>query len=331
MNCYLQNANPGTPYRWSFSQLNKVNSLLLLAFLFSFSAFSQKTVTGRVTSSDSSIASVTVEVKNSKLGTQTDANGQYSISAPANGILIFSHVGFESQEIAVKDRSKINIQLIREASQMADVIVVGYGTQKKADVTGAITTISPDKFKSIPSTDVVQALAGKVAGLNITQNNAIPGVTPSVMIRGQNSISANTSPLIVLDGVPYSGNVNSINPNDIAGISVLKGPSATAIYGTRGSNGVILVTTKKGKKGKASISYSGYAGTGTYSHELKPSTPQEYLQKYKWYQLETNVPQNQLSPVPNAPGGNEYLNYQAGKTVNWLNEVSQPAYITDNN
>ena len=330
MKSYILKGDPSSPHHL-FSHAKKVLSLFLLAFLLSFSAFSQKTITGRVTSGDSAVVSVTVQVKNSKLGTETDANGQYSISAPANATLIFTHVGYESREIAVKDQSRLNVQLIREASQMADVIVVGYGTQKKSDVTGAITTISPDKFKSIPSTDVVQALAGKVAGLNITQNNAIPGVTPSVLIRGQNSISANTSPLIVLDGVPYSGDANSINPNDIAGISVLKGPSATAIYGTRGSNGVILVTTKKGKKGKASISYNGYGGTGTYSHELKPSSPQEYLQKYKWYQLETNVPQDQLSPVPNAPGGNEYLNYQAGKTVDWLKEVSQPAYITDNN
>jgi len=279
------------------------------------------------------LQNVSVLISGTKTGTTTDKDGRFTLTVSNNKniVLEISSVGYRTKNVNVGGQTDINIILELEVTGLSDVVVVGYGTQKKADVTGAITTISPDEFKSIPSTDVAQALEGKVAGLNITQSNAIPGVSPSILIRGQNSISANTSPLVVLDGVPYSGDVNNINPNDIAVISVLKGPSATAIYGTRGSNGVILVTTKKGKRGKASISYNGYAGTGTYSHELKPSSPQQYLQKYKWYQLETNVPQNQLSPVPNAPGGNEYLNYEAGKTVNWLKEVSQPAYITDNN
>ena len=129
----------------------------------------------------------------------------------------------------------------------------------------------------------------------------------------------------------FSGGLNDINQNDVAEISVLKGPSATAIYGTRGSNGVILITTKKGKTGKTHISYNGYVGTGNFSHKLTPASPQAYLEKYKWYQLETNVPQNQLTPVPNSPGGYEYQNYQAGKTVDWLNEVTQQGYSTDNN
>lgn len=292
----------------------------------------QVSVTGTVTdTAGNPLVGVSIKVKGTNLGTVTSTNGRFTIEVPDNAVLEFSYIGYQMQDVPVTGQATMNIVLKASVSSLNQLVVVGYGTQKRSDVTGAITTISPDQFKSIPATDVAQALAGKVAGLNITQNNAIPGVSPSILIRGQNSISANTSPLIVLDGVPYSGDLNSVNQNDIAGISVLKGPSATAIYGTRGSNGVILITTKQGEKGKARISYNGYVGTGSFSHELRPSSPQQYLEKWKWYQLETNVPANQLNPVPNSPGGNEYKNYQAGKTVDWLDAVKQQAYISDNN
>ncbi len=306
------------------------NNMVVISSLKSINE--QITVSGSVTdSAGAPLVGVTIKVKGENKGVVTDAGGRFTLVVPDNAVLQISYIGYESEEVAVKGKSILHIILRPSVSTLNQLVVVGYGTQKRADVTDAITTISPQEFKSIPSTDVAQALAGKVAGLNITQNNAIPGVSPSILIRGQNSISANTSPLIVLDGVPYSGDINSINPNDIANISVLKGPSATAIYGTRGSNGVILITTKTGTKGKPRISYSGYYGTGTYAHELKPSSPGQYLDKWKWYQLETNVPQNQLTPVPNSPGGNEYLNYKAGKTVDWLKAVSQQPYITDHN
>lgn len=289
-------------------------------------------VTGMVTDSlGNPLLGVSVKVKGTNRGTVTDTHGRFTLEVPDDAVLELSYIGYEVAEVPVSGRSSLDITMKSSISSLNQLVVVGYGTQKRSDVTGAITTITPDQFKSIPSTDVAQALAGKVAGLNITQNNAIPGTTPTILIRGQNSISASTSPLLVVDGVPYSGGLNNINQNDIEGISILKGPSATAIYGTRGSNGVILITTKKGKKGKARISYNGYVGTGSFSHELKPASPAQYLEKYKWYQLETNVPQDQLSPVPNAPGGDEYKNYQAGKTVNWLKAVKQQAYITDNN
>ena len=289
-------------------------------------------ITGVVTDTlGNPLVGVSVKVKGANLGTVTDAKGGFTMDVPENTILELSYIGYEVAEVPVNGQTSLRIRMKSSISSLNQLVVVGYGTQKRSDVTGAITTVTPDEFKSIPSTDVAQALAGKVAGLNITQNNAIPGVSPTILVRGQNSISASTSPLIVVDGVPYSGGLNNINQNDIEGISILKGPSATAIYGTRGSNGVILITTKKGKKGKAMISYNGYIGTGSFSHELTPSTPAQYLEKYKWYQLETNVPEDQLSPVPNAPGGDEYKNYQAGKTVNWLKEVKQQAYITDNN
>lgn len=289
-------------------------------------------VTGTVTDSlGNPLVGVSVKIRGSNRGTATDVHGRFSLDVPQDGVLELSYIGYETREVPVGGQTNLLIRLSGSISALSQLVVVGYGTQKRSDVTDAITTITPDEFKSVPATDVAQALAGKVAGLNITQNNAIPGVSPAILIRGQNSISASTSPLIVLDGVPYSGDLNSINQHDIDGMSILKGPSATAIYGTRGSNGVILITTKKGEKGKARITYNGYVGTGSFSHELTPASPAQYLEKYKWYQLETNVPQDQLSPVPNSPGGDEYKNYQAGKTVNWLDAVKQQAYITDHN
>jgi TonB-linked SusC/RagA family outer membrane protein len=292
----------------------------------------QITVSGTVTDTTGApLIGVTIKVKGENKGVVTDGGGKFTIVVPENAILEVSYIGYQTMDVPVNDRSEVAIVMKSSISSLSQLVVVGYGTQKRADVTGSIAVISPEQFKSIPVTDVSQALEGKVAGLNITQGSGIPGVSPSILIRGQNSISANTSPLIVLDGVPYSGGLNSINQNDIASISVLKGPSATAIYGTRGSNGVILVTTKKGEKGKARISYNGYVGTGGFAHTLEPASPQQYLDKWKWYQLETNVPQDQLTPVPNSPGGNEYLNYKAGKTVNWLKEIEQPANVTDNN
>lgn len=292
----------------------------------------QITISGTVTDSTGApLFGVTIKVKGENKGVLTDENGRFTIVVPEDAVLEVSYIGYQTEEVAVNGRTEISVVLKSSISSLNQLVIVGYGTQKRSDVTGAITTISPDQFKSIPATDVAQALAGKVAGLNITQSDAIPGVSPSIMIRGRNSISASTSPLIVLDGVPFSGGLNNINQNDIASISVLKGPSATAIYGTRGSNGVILITTKQGRNGRPQISYNGYVGTSSFSNELTPATPQQYLEKWKWYQLETNVPENELTPVPNSPGGNEYLNYKEGKTVNWLEEIKQPAYITDNN
>ncbi len=294
----------------------------------------QFAVSGKVTDATSgeALPGVNVLVKGTSNGTATDANGQYQLDISSGAdTLVFSYIGYQSQTVPVNDRHEINAALQIQAVQGQEMVVVGYGEQKQADITGSITSITTDQIKQVPVTDVGQALEGKVAGLNITQGRAMPGTSPSIMVRGQNSISASNNPLIVVDGTPFSGGLNDINQSDISNISVLKGPSATAIYGTRGSNGVILITTKKGKKGKPQITYNGYVGTGGYAHKLTPGSPQQYLEKWKWYQLESGIPQDQLTPVPNSPGGNEYINYKAGKTVNWLSEISQPAYSTDNN
>ena len=329
MKTYLLKENCRSPHHLLFSPVKKLLAIFLLAGVFSFSAHAQKTITGRVSSGDTALTAVTVELKNSNSGTETDANGHYTISAPANGTLIFSHVGYESQEIPIRDRSTIDVQLKSEASQMNEVVVVGYGTQKKADVTGSIATVPKTRLSELPVTNVLQAVEGAVAGVTVTNTSSVPGSTPAVLIRGRNSLTANSGPYIVVDGIPLSktgGSINDINPNDIASVDILKDASAVAIYGVNGANGVILITTKRGTTGKPVIRYNGYAGTEKLSHILEPRNAQQYVEKYAEYLKQTNQPQT--SPVPNAA---ELVNYNAGKTTDWIKETTQTGIMQDHN
>lgn len=168
-------------------------------------------------------------------------------------------------------------------TQLNDIVVVGYGTQKRSDITGSVASVPKERLTQLPNTNAFQAIEGSVAGVNITQSSSAPGGTVNALIRGVNSISASTGPFIVVDGIPFSttgGTINDINPSDIASIEILKDASAVAIYGTRGANGVILITTKHGKTGKATITYDGYGGVESFAHKVEPMSPEAYLQKY---------------------------------------------------
>ncbi|MER3375153.1 MAG: TonB-dependent receptor [Allomuricauda sp.] len=219
-------------------------------FLFSsLSAFSQSIeVTGTVVDeNDSPIPGATVlSVENSTVGTSTDFDGNYSLSVPGNSSIQFSYLGYESQIIQVRNRTEINLKLQPSTSQLDEIVVIGYGTTTKKDLTGAVSTISAEEITQPPVSGLEQAIQGRVAGLTVVQNGA-PGGTPAVRIRGVGTIG-NNNPLYVIDGVQTSGGLNSINPGDIESISVLKDASAVAIYGTRAANGVVIVTTKRGKR-----------------------------------------------------------------------------------
>jgi TonB-dependent SusC/RagA subfamily outer membrane receptor len=178
----------------------------------------------------------------------------------------------------------------------------------------------------IPVTNVLHALEGSVAGVSITQTSSVPGSTPSTTIRGVNSINASTNPFIVLDGMPFSGSMNDINSNDIASIEILKDASAIAIYGTRGANGVILITTKRGGTGKPTIRYNGYTGLENLAHILQPMSGPDYVTKYATYLKQMGL--TQTSPVPNLY---EVANYNAGKTTDWIKEATQQGTIQDHN
>ena len=302
----------------------------LLGFIaLGFGARAQTVVKGRVTSGDSAVTNVTVTVKGTTRATQTDQNGQFSMEAAGDATLVFTRVGFAAQELPLGNRKYLDVHLVVSSKEMDEVIVVGYGTQKKADVTGSVASVPKSRLSELPVTNVLQAVEGSVAGVSVTNTSAVPGATPTVLIRGQNSITANSGPLIVVDGIPLSksgGSVNDINPNDIASMEILKDASAVAIYGTNGSNGVILITTKRGVTGKPVIRYSGYEGYENLAHILKPRDAKSYVQKYADYLQQTG--QTQTSPVPNA---SELVNYNAGKTTDWVKQTTQQGIIGDHN
>lgn len=213
-------------------------------------------VTGKVIdSTGGSLPGVSVVVKGTTNGTITNADGVYSLSnVPANSTIVFSFVGMKMEEIPVGNKTVINLTMVEESIGIEEVVAVGYGTMKKSDVTGALTTVSEKTIKEKPVQNAIQAMQGKAAGVDIV-SNVRPGEVSSINIRGTRSINGSNSPLFVVDGIIMMGSINDINPNDIASIEILKDASATAIYGSRGANGVVLVTTKSGKKGKISVNY----------------------------------------------------------------------------
>lgn len=252
-------------------------TILLLSICFAASA--QQTISGRVTSGDSAVANATVRVKNATAAAQTDNNGTFSITATNGATLIISHVSFVAQEVKVTGNT-INIQLQTSAAQsMKEVVVVGYGSQRKSDVTGAVASVDRKRLENLPNTNFAQALQASVPGLSIDQNaGGAEGNNNTIRIRGRNSITAGTSPLIILDGVPYSGSISDINPPDIESITVLKDASSAAIYGSRGANGVIILTTKKGSRGEPVISYDGFYGVQNISNLPRALSAEDFYQ-----------------------------------------------------
>ncbi|HKJ43708.1 MAG TPA: TonB-dependent receptor [Sunxiuqinia sp.] len=291
--------------------------------------YQNQTISGTVTDSNGEpMPGVTVVVKGTTRGTITDVSGNYTIDASGSDILVFSFIGMASQEIPVGEQSTINVQMKEEAVGVDEVVVVGYGSQKRSDITGSVTSVPKERLGKLPVTNLMHAIEGSTAGLNVTQNSSVPGSSGTMQIRGINSINANTSPFIVLDGIPFFGQTNDINPNDIESIEILKDASAVAIYGTRGANGVILITTKRGNKsaGAPKITYNGHVGVETMEHKLKPMSPERFVQKYADYNTQNGLAQT--SVLPNA---SEIENYNAGITTDWLDETTQLGNIQDHN
>lgn len=226
----------------------------------SSNAQQKKTVSGKVTdSSGSPLPGVTVVVKGTSNGTIADANGNYSVpNVPDNAILQFTFVGMKMQEIGVGNKTSINVTLEEETIGIEEVVAVGYGTQRKESVTGSVASMGGDVLREMPSSNFSQALQGRLPGVEFSQTSTRPGATMQIRIRGTRSLTASNDPLVVLDGIPFTGSISEINNNDIKSMDILKDASATAIYGSRGANGVIIITTNKGQKGqKAKITYNG--------------------------------------------------------------------------
>ena len=215
------------------------------------------------------LVGASVVVKGTTNGTITDIDGKYSLSVPDGKVtLVISYVGYDTKEVALNNQSELNITLT-EGSSLSEVVVVGYGTVKKSDVTGSVSSITSKQLEKIPAANAVQAMQGQAAGVDIVQSSSRPGAFPAIRVRGNRSLNATNNPLFVVDGIPLSegASINDFNPTDIESIEVLKDASATAIYGAQGANGVILISMKKGKRGRAQITYNG---STSISSPLRP-------------------------------------------------------------
>lgn len=296
-----------------------ISGLVLLFSFFTMVAFAQNiTVKGRVldAASNEALIGVSVKVKGTTEGTQTDVNGSFSLNAPSNATLVFSYIGYAPQEVPVNGKSIIDVRLNTSANELNQVVVIGYGTQKKIDNTGAVATVKGSDIAKEASTNVLSALQGKVAGVEII-NNGQPGSTPQVSIRGFGTVYGDTQPLYVVDGAWYD-DISFLNDNDIESVTVLKDASSTAIYGVRAANGVILITTKRGKKGKPTINYNAYVGWQAVTNQVQMADGTEYATLInELYQENGVTPAFSTNPA------------QYGTGTNWYDQILRNAFVTN--
>ncbi|MBN1415962.1 MAG: TonB-dependent receptor [Bacteroidales bacterium] len=250
---------------------------LLLLFL-PTALFGQGKITGTVTdaSDGSPLPGANVVIKGTSVGAVTDMNGTFTLEAPADAVLVISFVGFLSETIEVAGQTNINVTLTPDLARLDEVVVIGYGTMKKSDLTGAVSSIKEEDIKSIKSSNAVEALQGKIAGVDMTRSDGRAGSGYNILIRGARSFSAKNDPIYIVDGIDYGSTIN-INPSDIVSIEVLKDASSTAIYGSRGANGIVMVTTKKGSQGKMVVNFGTYYGYTTPLGKLPMGDADYYL------------------------------------------------------
>lgn len=269
----------------SKSKYFKNLGFLFLMLVFSAAVNAQTTVSGTVSDSNGPIPGVNIIVKGTKINTVSNFDGTYEIkSLPANAVLVYSFISYQTKEVAVGTKSKIDVTLAPDITTLNNVVVVGYGTMKKGDLTGAISSVSSAAVQQSVVTTLDQVLQGRVAGVQIQQNSGAPGSSSSIRIRGISSLNGSNEPIFVIDGVIIDGSTSSvntnplaaINPSDIVSMDVLKDASATAIYGSRAANGVIIITTKRGKKGDLSLTFDGYVGWQEIPKHLDMLNLREY-------------------------------------------------------
>lgn len=234
--------------------------------MFASTAWAQeRVVSGSVVSeAGNPLVGVSVQVKGTTNSASTDAQGSFSVEVTPGAVLVFSYIGFETREYTLGNEATLKITMMAADIAMDEVVVVGYGTQRKEAVTGSVASISGEKMNEVPAANITQALQGRVAGVQMTQTSSKPGAAMQIRIRGTRSLTASNDPLIVLDGIPFAGSIGDINPIDIKSVDILKDASATAIYGSRGANGVMLITTHKGYVGqKARVTFNSFTGLKT--------------------------------------------------------------------
>ncbi|WP_236262936.1 SusC/RagA family TonB-linked outer membrane protein [Aggregatimonas sangjinii] len=299
--------------------------LFAFVLLFGISLHAQSiTVSGTVTSGDGvgPLPGVNVLVKGTTTGSVTDFDGNYSIVAPdANSTLVFSYIGFTTQEVPVNGRNTIDVVMSEDATALDEVVLVGYGTQIKREVTGSVQTVDLTELADIPVTQVAQKLQGQLAGVQINQTTGVPGEGMNVRIRGQLSISGGSDPLYVVDGFPIAGNLNNINPAEIENITVLKDAASTSLYGSRAANGVVLITTKQGKVGKTNVSLN--ISTGLQSVPQRGRL--EMMNAVEFAQFKKEYYEDQGDPVPDI--FQDPSQYE-GQTNDWYDAMLRTAPIS---
>ena len=274
------------------------------------------------------IIGANVLVKGTTVGTVTDIDGKFSLEVPVNSTLVISYIGCATQEIKITKAENLNIVMKDNAIGLEDVVVVGYGSQRKSDLTGGIIAVNEEKIQMVTTNNLMDRLAGQIPGLNVTTGDAAPGEDQTLLVRGENSLTADNAPLIVLDGIPYSGSLGDIDPNIIESMSVLKDASSAAIYGSRGANGVILIQTKKGKKGVPTVIYKGQVGMRQPERRLNVMKGAEYIQYQTDYQrLKNGLTGDALDPM-NFLNPTERTNYQNGIETDWQDIVFRNALTT---
>lgn len=277
--------------------------------------FSQTQISGEVLSREENTPLVGVSIleKGTQNGTLTDENGGFSLNISTTEATLVAYMnGYQSQEVQWTGEGTLRIYLV-SVLDLEEVVIVGYGSQKKSDITGAVASIPEERLERVPNTNFVQALQGAIPGISITQNSAgAEGNNNSIVVRGRNSIAASNGPLIILDGVPYGNNIAEINPTDIASIEVLKDASSAAIYGSRGSNGVILITTKRGS-GKPRLTYSGYVGNQSIANKPRLMTGEEF---YEFKEVRE----------PGTITLTEQNNFEAGNSTDWIDLATRDGF-----
>ena len=322
--------------------------VLFLLFFFSLCvnklhAQSTVTVKGSVTYQNGDpVSGASVVVKATGKGVTTQEDGSFQIEAASNSTLVITHTGFVGQEIKLSsdNYSNLTIRLIENRNSLDEVIVVGYGTRKKSDVTGAIVSINEQAIKDIPAANLTQAIQGQAAGIDIQKNggNSKPGATPTILIRGSRSISATNEPLFVVDGIPFNGSINDLNQDDVASVEILKDASATAIYGSRGANGVILITTKRGRSGKPTVTFSTYTGFVKIQDQFPVMNTAEFSEFKKWALYNGRYTgNNRTYSGPNDSAlilqnfsAEELESMKTGRSTDWQKLIYKNGIITNN-
>jgi len=316
------------PYNKAAERKNRILSLLFFFMAFiSIQVYAQDIkVSGTVISGADNypIIGANILVKGTTIGTITDVDGNFSFEAPQGSTLVISYIGYQAQEIKVSGNAPIKVVLSEDSEKLDEVVVIGYGSQKKSDMTGGIVAVGNEKLQMVTTNNLMDKLAGQVPGLNITMEKASPSEDQVLRVRGENSLTADNSPLIVLDGIPYSGSLGDIDPDNIENLSVLKDASSAAIYGSRGANGVILIQTKKGKKGTATVSYKGQVGFSQPERRINVMKGPEYVKflQDQWAYMNYNGVIKNPEDILNV---SEIENWKNGIETDWQDQIFRNA------